>query len=128
MCFSANGRTARKSRSACWDPREPIACARPCPADDTWDNKLWSWFSRGTFLWLKPDRRSEHGCRRWSGPRVRLFIKSQTGLNWAQPPPVRDRKSIRLNSSHTVISYAVFCLKKKKNIKRHNKFMKKEQP
>src|SRR5438132_6965957 len=25
-----------------------------------------------------------------------------------------DRKSIRLNSSHTVISYAVFCLKKKK--------------
>src|SRR5260221_8865177 len=26
-----------------------------------------------------------------------------------------DRKSIRLNSSHTVISYAVFCLKKKKN-------------
>src|SRR5437588_9675882 len=26
---------------------------------------------------------------------------------------VRDRKSTRLNSSHTVISYAVFCLKKK---------------
>src|SRR5688500_12422581 len=27
---------------------------------------------------------------------------------------VRDRKSTRLNSSHLVISYAVFCLKKKK--------------
>src|SRR5438132_9242322 len=27
----------------------------------------------------------------------------------------QDRKSTRLNSSHTVISYAVFCLKKKKN-------------
>src|SRR5260221_2518923 len=27
---------------------------------------------------------------------------------------VADRKSTRLNSSHTVISYAVFCLKKKK--------------
>src|SRR5260221_6290187 len=27
-----------------------------------------------------------------------------------------DRKSTRLNSSHTVISYAVFCLKKKNNI------------
>src|SRR3989454_4641389 len=27
----------------------------------------------------------------------------------------RDRKSTRLNSSHLVISYAVFCLKKKKN-------------
>src|SRR2546426_4424848 len=29
----------------------------------------------------------------------------------------RDRKSTRLNSSHLVISYAVFCLKKKKKIK-----------
>src|SRR5436190_15648132 len=28
--------------------------------------------------------------------------------------PFRDRKSTRLNSSHTVISYAVFCLKKKR--------------
>src|SRR5260221_9095839 len=28
--------------------------------------------------------------------------------------PQADRKSTRLNSSHTVISYAVFCLKKKK--------------
>src|SRR5438034_10101952 len=28
----------------------------------------------------------------------------------------QDRKSTRLNSSHTVISYAVFCLKKKKKI------------
>src|SRR2546430_11036293 len=40
------------------------------------------------------------------------------------PPPAgatpaalsRDRKSTRLNSSHSQISYAVFCLKKKKNI------------
>src|SRR5256885_5648377 len=28
---------------------------------------------------------------------------------------IEDRKSTRLNSSHLVISYAVFCLKKKKN-------------
>src|SRR5258708_9678817 len=28
---------------------------------------------------------------------------------------VRDRKSTRLNSSHQIISYAVFCLKKKTN-------------
>src|SRR5438034_4266213 len=33
----------------------------------------------------------------------------------AVPGAGRDRKSTRLNSSHTVISYAVFCLKKKKN-------------
>src|SRR2546426_1935369 len=31
----------------------------------------------------------------------------------------RDRKSTRLNSSHLVISYAVFCLKKKKKIKKY---------
>src|SRR5438034_9256506 len=34
--------------------------------------------------------------------------------------PKRDRKSTRLNSSHTVISYAVFCLKKKKKKKIKN--------
>src|SRR5260221_2773016 len=32
---------------------------------------------------------------------------------------LQDRKSTRLNSSHTVISYAVFCLKKKKNSSPH---------
>src|SRR5438270_9738049 len=35
----------------------------------------------------------------------------------------QDRKSTRLNSSHSQISYAVFCLKKKKKkkLKKHNK-------
>src|SRR4051795_8454258 len=32
----------------------------------------------------------------------------------------RDRKSTRLNSSHTLISYAVFCLKKKKKTPHHD--------
>src|SRR2546426_3322823 len=36
-------------------------------------------------------------------------------------PDARDRKSTRLNSSHLVISYAVFCLKKKK--KTNNTFL-----
>src|SRR3712207_6873438 len=42
-----------------------------------------------------------------------------------QAPPLRvrqitsDRKSTRLNSSHANISYAVFCLKKKKQITSH---------
>src|SRR5256885_8506963 len=35
-----------------------------------------------------------------------------------EPGPSPDRKSTRLNSSHLVISYAVFCLKKKKNLQR----------
>src|SRR2546422_1173524 len=34
---------------------------------------------------------------------------------------VRDRKSTRLNSSHGYISYAVFCLKKKKKQSDHDK-------
>src|SRR5256885_13092976 len=36
-------------------------------------------------------------------------------MNAVHDLPVLDRKSTRLNSSHLVISYAVFCLKKKKN-------------
>src|SRR5205807_9211624 len=43
---------------------------------------------------------------------------SRLGLrSWREPSrncPSKDRKSTRLNSSHLVISYAVFCLKKKK--------------
>src|SRR5438034_11625996 len=64
-------------------------------------------------------------------PRSTLFpyttlFRSDAGLDLIAPRAVllaleprdqrfqRDRKSTRLNSSHTVISYAVFCLKKKK--------------
>src|SRR5260221_1562615 len=36
-----------------------------------------------------------------------------TGRHCHRFNPLGDRKSTRLNSSHTVISYAVFCLKKK---------------
>src|SRR2546426_12654844 len=35
-------------------------------------------------------------------------------VNYVSRPEAADRKSTRLNSSHLVISYAVFCLKKKK--------------
>src|SRR2546429_4568810 len=49
-----------------------------------------------------------------------------TSLSWGnrikKPPQAnrreKDRKSTRLNSSHGYISYAVFCLKKKKNTTR----------
>src|SRR5699024_12197410 len=47
-----------------------------------------------------------------------LMIKSQKELKWgaftASLAYALDRKSTRLNSSHVSISYAVFCLKKKK--------------
>src|SRR5438132_9066910 len=39
---------------------------------------------------------------------------------FSRDPDGRDRKSTRLNSSHTVISYAVFCLKKKKKNKKEH--------
>ena len=39
---------------------------------------------------------------------------SPTAANFRRAAQTADRKSTRLNSSHLVISYAVFCLKKKK--------------
>src|SRR5260221_3448220 len=49
--------------------------------------------------------------------RVQFFDRVGTapGGELHQRRRMRDRKSTRLNSSHTVISYAVFCLKKKKS-------------
>src|SRR5437879_9363340 len=48
-----------------------------------------------------------------NGRRVkRISTRFRTGFG--QMPSGRDRKSTRLNSSHRCISYAVFCLKKKK--------------
>src|SRR5436190_15049243 len=50
-------------------------------------------------------------------------LDTRNGDALADPGPGRaarpDRKSTRLNSSHTVISYAVFCLKKKKKKKKN---------
>src|SRR2546430_17660555 len=46
--------------------------------------------------------------------RVPAFLK-ESGRGWVSAEYGIDRKSTRLNSSHSQISYAVFCLKKKKN-------------
>src|SRR5207253_3847019 len=42
-----------------------------------------------------------------------IFVESRVSRHTSQAA-IRDRKSTRLNSSHVAISYAVFCLKKKK--------------
>src|SRR5947207_6254548 len=57
-------------------------------------------------------------AREPAGERVPLADSGRTGLTQLRAVlfdvEEEDRKSTRLNSSHTVISYAVFCLKKKK--------------
>src|SRR5260221_7818585 len=45
---------------------------------------------------------------------LRMRVLLEPGRFLVGNAGVLDRKSTRLNSSHTVISYAVFCLKKKK--------------
>src|SRR5207249_9998490 len=48
----------------------------------------------------------------WNG---KLYHAGGSGfVGWIPGPAAGDRKSTRLNSSHVSISYAVFCLKKKK--------------
>src|SRR5256885_10976421 len=54
-----------------------------------------------------------HGFLRVPGIRVVILYPSKR-ISEAQEKQFTDRKSTRLNSSHLVISYAVFCLKKKK--------------
>src|SRR2546429_5835272 len=63
-----------------------------------------------------------HGFRSWlplSGGSMPVRNSSEhlRPSNNAAPDPIppQDRKSTRLNSSHGYISYAVFCLKKKKH-------------
>src|SRR5436189_4723526 len=56
----------------------------------------------GLALALLADHPGRHGVRQLTGLHFELR-------------DLRDRKSTRLNSSHRCISYAVFCLKKKKN-------------
>src|SRR5256885_11951013 len=63
-------------------------------------------------------------CCQGPAPSSRYLAQSGPLLRLRAPPRRvrrcrRDRKSTRLNSSHLVISYAVFCLKKKKDAIRH---------
>src|SRR5690606_41192169 len=73
---------------------------------------------------MRPDPASMRGDGKSAGrarctPRMRIgsVPKAFDTRNRRLEPPIdtRDRKSTRLNSSHVKISYAVFCLKKKKN-------------
>src|SRR5260221_389314 len=66
------------------------------------------------------DDPSSPGLHPWHYPRQTHNL-SMLALAWLCLGVFQDRKSTRLNSSHTVISYAVFCLKKKnKMLKGHS--------
>src|SRR3712207_8622066 len=49
-----------------------------------------------------------------AGPELKLIANFGNGMDNIDVQAALDRKSTRLNSSHANISYAVFCLKKKK--------------
>src|SRR5258708_29098813 len=67
------------------------------------------------------------GADATTGMFARKQCKSGLEVDWRRHNcHNRDRKSTRLNSSHQIISYAVFCLKKKKKKKQHNKVYKNE--
>src|SRR5256885_5987737 len=69
----------------------------------------------------RPDAMNHYGVAREAAALYRVPLKpvetpaaEAAGNQSARNGPAEDRKSTRLNSSHLVISYAVFCLKKKK--------------
>src|SRR3989442_4384485 len=61
------------------------------------------------------------GCHTGRGELRSAGRELRAGDGSPRPARSSDRKSTRLNSSHVRISYAVFCLKKKKNRSARNK-------
>src|SRR5438034_2286282 len=88
-------------------------------------SEVWIFGTDGT-LRLEADARRLWGGRRGDRELREITIPAEQRIGWRVEEEfvnaIRgrekvDRKSTRLNSSHTVISYAVFCLKKKKKKK-----------
>src|SRR2546422_1142230 len=77
-------------------------------------------------LLANEERQRRNTGRNYAASRRKFAIRlAQHGGMRRKPPPAdassqaqSDRKSTRLNSSHGYISYAVFCLKKKKKTRR----------
>src|SRR5437870_9014139 len=77
-----------------------------------------------TMPWNEANRDTESWCVSVTADSAREMISTEQ--NWWRSGrllrngrPFEDRKSTRLNSSHVAISYAVFCLKKKKKKNTH---------
>src|SRR5205807_5686597 len=89
---------ARMPVEAEFDFKSTTECTHWPGKDDRAPRNAFTFYSQAFRLREGPDTREVLGE---GAVRLRKFL-------------TRDRKSTRLNSSHLVISYAVFCLKKKK--------------
>src|SRR6266567_4820853 len=138
---SLSGSRHRRLRAAPWTEEQP-GCARPCAetdragtSDDSgspYDHPSAATTHSPASLMgerteieaiqtgcAQPPEHPPAGGRRASGERReprRLPGQGPQGHRWDHRR-ASDRKSTRLNSSHSQISYAVFCLKKKKHTK-----------
>src|SRR5699024_11856502 len=69
-------------------------------------------------LYFAPTQQSKENLLKENHPEENIFITGNTAIDALKETEkedyTQDRKSTRLNSSHVSISYAVFCLKKKK--------------
>src|ERR1022692_4785717 len=95
--------------------------SRGCSRDGGWDCP-WRGVSRSVrlvwsccviFFWIGSRSRAESKRPTWASGRSSLSGAFGFETPWSRTSGLSpDRKSTRLNSSHLVISYAVFCLKK----------------
>src|SRR5207245_2351113 len=110
--------SALEKRGARWHEVIPAVCVAPSvaprPPGEDWvgcGNGFAVYGDLGLTRVLPEVHPSAVAVARLAGPRL------QAGEG------VEDRKSTRLNSSHGSISYAVFCLKKKRRVARQNTFL-----
>src|SRR5437899_3679718 len=106
---------SRRSAKPAWlqNPIVPSICvpSRPSP-------KSLNLFSLCQRQKSKPRAKKGAHTPKAMSSRIGINIKNPIRIPviFGSSPPSQDRKSTRLNSSHLGISYAVFCLKKKKKL------------
>src|SRR5207244_1553335 len=111
---SRRRRRSDAASSAAWPESEPV----PVPYLIDGNNLLGSWGGpqEGDDRRHEVVRRVAAFCR---GRRAKATVVFDGHPLRADLAAQEDRKSTRLNSSHQIISYAVFCLKKKKKNKKN---------
>src|SRR5438034_7743134 len=91
-------------------PRRCVCCSLPPEPGSASRVKRW----RSAHYEPMTDRNQQRGTTTSCWRTIRSVGWCNERRDGSRATGHEDRKSTRLNSSHTVISYAVFCLKKKK--------------